>query len=790
MKKLTLIVLLRFSIACGLVLVAVPFVARGPARALLGNLFELGFRGTVVVSMIGLVTAWTVLVTGQLTYRYGPLRADLCPRPRFGPAFERFFVRWRWLLALLLITPMLGAVVAARGSATSSLVQLPAVLAGILAGFALLVGASIVELWLAPARRARTGGDLAPRISGLLPRLPLSAENQRIFALVARRAPPIWVLSVRDAFARLARWLGPGYLDRRRRLLPGHLVGSSLLLVSTLVYFLLGVIQYPGHQLHAGEVRANLLAFPDLPSPGLELTGLEAPVVPALAYLLQLILVFALLLPAVGFYFDRLRLPVVSLLMLGSILSITISRGQHFFAIAPLAGERTPELCKRSDEELLPELLFYGPGPAVVAVAAAGGGITSAAWTAEVLTRLGEDPATGPAFLDSLRLVSSVSGGSVGSLFFVDRLPPPPRPAAAAEAGEPCRREPRVEPLGSAAGALVRDAAAASTLEPVTWGFSYPDLLRALPTGPAIRLFWPLRDRSWALETAWARRLRGIAEPATGTARQPTLADWREEARCGAKPLVVFNSTVVETGGYFHFSSLSLAEKHRTTSFWRAYPRFDVPMVTAARLSATFPFISPAAQARVVGGVGDERLPTAHLVDGGYYENSGALTAIEVLDRALEDEGVSSYRRLGKPILILRLQPFSTPEEHYQDIDGAGAWSASFLAPFQTMLAVRTGSQVGRGALELEAFQERWRQGANIAVIDVPLGNLGPLSWQLTLREKDRIGEEWQRLAAGSCEIEKLRCVLSGQSYEVCFQQSTCGAEGPEPAQPVAAPAE
>jgi hypothetical protein len=51
-------------------------------------------------------------------------------------------------------------------------------------------------------------------------------------------------------------------------------------------------------------------------------------------------------------------------------------------------------------------------------VTASGGGIQAAGWTAQVLAGLqcwlGED------FTKSIGLISSVSGGSVGSLFFVD----------------------------------------------------------------------------------------------------------------------------------------------------------------------------------------------------------------------------------------------------------------------------------------------------------------------------------------------------------------------------------
>jgi hypothetical protein len=54
-----------------------------------------------------------------------------------------------------------------------------------------------------------------------------------------------------------------------------------------------------------------------------------------------------------------------------------------------------------------------------VVVAASGGGITASLWTARVLTALQGE--VGTDFTRSIRLISSVSGGSVGTMYFLDR---------------------------------------------------------------------------------------------------------------------------------------------------------------------------------------------------------------------------------------------------------------------------------------------------------------------------------------------------------------------------------
>ena len=56
----------------------------------------------------------------------------------------------------------------------------------------------------------------------------------------------------------------------------------------------------------------------------------------------------------------------------------------------------------------------------------------------------------------------------------------------------------------------------------------------------------------------------------------------------------------------------------------------DVPLSTAAGLSARFPFVSPPGNLRNKDGKGNL---VARLVDGGYFENFGAGTAMEIADR-------------------------------------------------------------------------------------------------------------------------------------------------------------
>jgi hypothetical protein len=114
-------------------------------------------------------------------------------------------------------------------------------------------------------------------------------------------------------------------------------------------------------------------------------------------------------------------------------------------------------LRQRQDFSLAPDpvtVITATNEPCVIVAAANGGGIQAGAWAAQVLAGLCED--CGPRFVRALRMISSVSGGSVGTACFLHALanPDDARPPA--------------------------EAAAESSLDEVGWGLAWPDLLRAL----------------------------------------------------------------------------------------------------------------------------------------------------------------------------------------------------------------------------------------------------------------------------------------------------------------------
>src|SRR5690606_37882283 len=116
--------------------------------------------------------------------------------------------------------------------------------------------------------------------------------------------------------------------------------------------------------------------------------------------------------------------------------------------------------------------------------------------------------------------------------------------------------------------------------------------------------------RSWALERSWAERLTSRARR---VAPVPTLADWRADFLAGRRPAVILNATAVETGQRFRMATLALPETPEGAGqFATLFPRHDLAMPTAARLSATFPLVSTAARGRDAAGA---PVAGAHFVD-------------------------------------------------------------------------------------------------------------------------------------------------------------------------------
>jgi len=90
-------------------------------------------------------------------------------------------------------------------------------------------------------------------------------------------------------------------------------------------------------------------------------------------------------------------------------------------------------------------------------------------------------------------------------------------------------------------------------------------------------------------------------------------------------------------------------------------------------------------------GIGGPLKKAYHVGDGGYYENSGLLSAVEWLSEARGD--LRGYQVL---LIVIDTQPGP------QKPGGSWSWQKQVVGPIEALLHVRTSSQQARESIELE----------------------------------------------------------------------------------------
>jgi hypothetical protein len=204
-----------------------------------------------------------------------------------------------------------------------------------------------------------------------------------------------------------------------------------------------------------------------------------APKAPTLVCLLLLIALLSWVVGAAAFFFDGFRTPIILPWAVLVIAAAQWPESDHFFDV---------QVLKRSPEALYPYDVLNSLASSsshdhnAIIVYASGGGIQAAAWTAKVLTALRQD--IGPDFTRSLKLISSVSGGSAGALQFLGAWQKGDVPAEKLE--------------------YVLKAAEDPVIDEVAQGLIYPDLWRL-----AFPFFVPHESgRGQAMEREWKRRAK------------------------------------------------------------------------------------------------------------------------------------------------------------------------------------------------------------------------------------------------------------------------------------------
>jgi hypothetical protein len=338
------------------------------------------------------------------------------------------------------------------------------------------------------------------------------------------------------------------------------------------------------------------------------------------------------------------------------------------------------------------------PVPVIVA-AAEGGGIRAAYWTSLVLHHLADIPDADVMFPQRLFAISSVSGGSFG---------------AAVYAG--LRRDPTSEPP--------RARIASEILQE---RFLAP-MVAKLVAGDFLQWFLPLPiyrfDRSTAMETAFAAAYNEHVHHDSMVER---LTEFRP-VDASDVPVLLLNSTSVQLGRRivaspysWPLSDLSVEEQD-PIDFHRLTGR-DVSVATAVHNTARFPYLSAAGRLRAKNG---ENL--GHLVDGGYFENTGAETLIDLLRYLKQSASPLNVRFIVVALLN------TPPEQHLTDPARIPWHETASLGELFSPLRALMQSKSARGELALRRLRELVEPGDVVEFRICSDSGLreAPLGWQLS----------------------------------------------------------
>lgn len=344
----------------------------------------------------------------------------------------------------------------------------------------------------------------------------------------------------------------------------------------------------------------------------------------------------------------------------------------------------------------------------VYVVAAEGGGIYAAYRTATFLTSLQD---LCPRFSHHLFAISSVSGGSVGAVIFSGLTQKIKQSDERFNSGAGCTK--KGENTGGlfftdVAEEILRD----DFLSPVLAAFLFPDFLQRF-------LFFtiPQFDRSIALEksfeTSWGEKTRDYYTrfpdkwiDDENPLLEPFTKSWSPESD---GPALFINTTEVESGrgrviAPFAVNTVELTSFPFRTLGGARQDSVDISMSTAAVLSARFPWLTPAGSFQITvpnasQSPGSSALlrQKIQLVDGGYLDNSGVVTALDIV-REIETavSKMNPPQKVQINLIILESGDFANPK----------VMPADYLAPFQALLSTR----VARGVVAIEQAERLFKE--------------------------------------------------------------------------------
>jgi len=236
----------------------------------------------------------------------------------------------------------------------------------------------------------------------------------------------------------------------------------------------------------------------------------------------------------------------------------------------------------------------------VYLVACEGGGIRAAYWSNNVLSELSIKDSN---FKSKVLAFSTVSGGSLGAMSF--------------NLAAKCYKNPVV------ARNSVRKFLKKDFLSPIMAYAMFPDAVQRFLPFPVTRL-----DRAAVLERTWEQSWEEVNKDCPDYFQKGFLeSDLTGKDKMGS--LLFLNATHIETGKRVLVSPVKFGSNqfYETTDILYTVNK-DTRVSSAVLLSARFPYLTPAA---LILDTNNNRW--GHVGDGGYYENLGISTILDIYTR-------------------------------------------------------------------------------------------------------------------------------------------------------------
>jgi hypothetical protein len=431
-----------------------------------------------------------------------------------------------------------------------------------------------------------------------------------------------------------------------------------------------------------------------------------------------------------------------------------------------------------------PDFKDYDEYP-VFLISTEGGGLRAGYFASMVLATLQDE---NPAFAQHVYAISGVSGGSLGAAIFSSLV----ADHSICPTGKPCSL---VAATPHEYQDRTRNVLSRDLLTPLLTAGLFPDLLqRILPF--AVPVYDRARALEYGFEDAWRRAKPPNCEHCDGERFAADFRNLRGDPKTTLVPSLFLNTTGVEDGLVHTVTDVPIfymdpsAEQNR---FIYLDHRFDplqplpeftyyfrdpvtIPLSTAVGLSARFPLVTPAGTITMNGR-------KRRYVDGGYFENSGTATLVELLSllqslraekTAMIDAGSSdSDRRASRfrtfVIIISANTCLDKPDRaSAQDCEEGDLGAAEghsmgeTLSPLRTLLNTRSAlAGISRrqlewyiGALKRAAAHATGVEPAENAVLNTTLTPVDIAEFQLRRRDV-RLPLSWLLAGTTAHDIEE-----------------------------------